>query len=144
MLISSVNFASLIGGVISGLLMRSVPYWHLLLIALVSHTVGFVLYCLSYQGWLMMIARLLSGYFVGAIVTLSFGYCTVSSEAYVKVRSDLGKQTDEKSSFRIRNYLFSALSLSHGVGVVISAGKFSINTEGEGIELYAFYSMRLD
>ena len=124
MLISATNFASLIGGIVSGFLVKSVPYWYLLLIALASHTVGFVLYCLSHQGWLMLISRLLSGFFVGSIVTLSFSYCTVSSEAYIKVKNDLGKKTEEKSSFQLRNYLFSALSFSHGAGVIISAGKF--------------------
>ena len=72
----------------------------------------------------MMISRLLSGYFVGSSVASSYSYCTISSEAYVKLKNDLGKRTDEKSSFLLRNYLFSALSLAHGTGVIISAGKF--------------------
>ena len=56
----------------------------------------------------MMISRLLTGYFVGAIITLSFTYCAVSSEVYVKVKNDLGKQMDDKSPFRLRDYLYSA------------------------------------
>ena len=124
MLISATNFGTLIGGFATGFLVRSVPYWYLFLVTLVSHTISYVLYSLSYQGWLMMISRLLSGVSVGAIITLTFGYCTTSSQAYIEVKKDLGKPTDDKSSFRLRNYLFSALSFGQGVGFVIAAGKF--------------------
>ena len=125
MLIAATNFGGLIGGLGSGFLVRSVPYWYLFLITLVCHRVGFVLYCLSHHGWLMMISRLISGYFIGSIITLTFSYCTVSSEPYAKVKNDLGEQTDENLTFRIRNYLFSAKSFGHGAGVIIAAGKFS-------------------
>ena len=124
MLISTTNLGTLVGGIAYGFLVRSVPYWHLFLVTLVSHTFGYVLYSLSYQGWLMMISRFLSGFSIGAIITLTFGYCTTSSQAYIEVKNDLGKQTDDKSSFQLRNYLFSALSFGQGAGFLIAAGKF--------------------
>ena len=120
MLLSATNFGAVIGGITSGFLVRSVPYWYLWASALVFHTVAFIIHCLSYQGWLIMISRLLAGYFVGAITTLSFAYFTMSSEAYVKVKKDLG---EEKASFRVRNYLFSTISIGFSAGLIIASGK---------------------
>ena len=122
-LISALNVGGAIGGIASGSLVRFVPYWYLFLTALISHTVAFVIYCLSYQGWLMLISRILSGYFDGAIITLAFSYCTSSSEDYVKLRKDLGKKTNKKSSVELRNLLYGIVSFGYTFGIIISAGK---------------------
>ena len=126
-LISALNVGGAVGGIASGLLGRCVPYWYLFLTALISHTVAFVIYCLSYQGWLMMISRILSGYFDGAIITLAFNYCTRSSEEYVQLRKELGKKTDEKSSIQLRNLLFAVVSFGYTFGIMLSAGEFLVN-----------------
>ena len=122
-LVSATNVGAMIGGIVSGFFSRSIPYWYLWAIALIFNTLAFIVHCLSYQGWLIMISRLLSGYFVGAIITLSFSYYTMSSEAYIKVKKELGKAADEKASFRLRNYLFSTMGIGYSVGFIIGSSK---------------------
>ena len=71
----------------------------------------------------MMISRVLSGYFDGAIITLAFNYLTRSSEEYIQLRKELGKKTDEKSSVQLRNLLYAITSFGYTFGIIISAGK---------------------
>jgi len=117
-----VYFGAAIGGIISGFLTRSIPYWYLWMISLVSHTVGYVIYCVAYQGWLIMVSRLMSGYFVGAVITLAFNYNTSSSETYTEIKRELGMEVGEKDAYRLRNQLYAFVSIGYSIGLVIGSG----------------------
>ena len=128
----------MVGGITSGFLVRSVPYWFLLATALAFNIIAFIIYSLTYQGWLLIISRLLTGCFLGAILTLAFSYFTMSSQAYYKVKKELGKEIDEKSAFKLRNYLFATMSVSQTAGLLIGSGKY--DTLFDSIIQNAFWS----
>ena len=123
LVLSATHLGAMIGGITSGFLVRSVPYWYLWAVPLTFNTIAFAIYSLSNQGWLIMISRLLTGYFLGANLTLGFSYLTTSSQAYRVVKKELGKEMDEKAVIRLRDYLFSAMNVGYSSGVLISSGE---------------------
>ena len=118
LLISATNVGTIIGGLVCGFLVRIVPYWYLWAVSLVAHTISYVMYCVVHQGWLMMISRLLAGYFAGAILTLGFSYFTDTSVLYVEELT--GAKTESE---RVRNYLFATFSFSMNLGFLLGPGK---------------------
>ncbi len=106
----------------SGVLVGYVPYWYLWAIAFVTHILGYIMYCVVSQGWLIMISRLLAGYILGSLVTLSFAYFSSSSEEYVETQKKLGIKTDEKSVEKARNMLFTASAFGYSAGFIIGPG----------------------
>ena len=122
LLISATNVGTIIGGLVCGFLVRIVPYWYLWAVSLVAHTISYVMYCVVHQGWLMMISRLLAGYFAGAILTLGFSYFTDTSVLYVEElnRMRMGAKTESE---RVRNYLFATFSFSINLGFILGPGK---------------------
>ena len=122
LLISGTNVGTIIGGLVCGFLMRIVPYWYLWAVSLVAHTISYVMYCVVHQGWLMMISRLLAGYFAGATLTLGFSYFTDTSVLYVEElnRMRTGAKTESE---RVRNYLFATFSVSMNLGFILGPGK---------------------
>ncbi len=112
----------MIGGLVSGFLVETIPYWYLWVIALTTHTLGYIIYSLASQGWLIMISRLLAGYFLGAVITLSFSYFASSSAKYVERQSELGIKTKENSKERLKNYSFTVLMFGYSTGFILGPG----------------------
>ena len=122
----------MIGGFLSGILVGYVPYWYLWAIAIVTHILGYIIYCVTTQSWLIMISRLLAGYILGAIVTLCFAYFSSSSEEYVEAQKKCGIKTDENSVQRARNIRFVTFAFGYSSGFIIGPGEhtrsYSLNT----------------
>lgn len=114
----------MIGGLVSGFLIGTIPYWYLWNIALVFHVVGYVIYSVAYQDWLIMISRLLAGYFLGAFMTLSFSYFAKSSETYIETHRKLGNETNENSIEKVKNFGFTIISLGNSAGFVIAGSTY--------------------
>lgn len=100
--------------------MKFFPYWHLVLFSLVLHTIGYVLYAISNEGWLIMISKLLSGYFIGAELTLALSYFAESSIDYQAMMKELGKTVE--SSEAIRNNLFALHNVGVNIGYFLGPG----------------------
>ncbi len=121
-LIAGFEFGGMVGGFLSGILVGYVPYWYLWAIAIVTHILGYIIYCVTTQGWLIMISRLLSGYILGAIVTLCFAYFTSSSEEYVEAQKKCGIKTDENSVQKAKNMRFVTFAFGYSSGFIIGPG----------------------
>jgi len=48
----------------TGLLVNIIPFWYGVLICLLTHIVGFLVYGLATAAWMIILARLLGGMFV--------------------------------------------------------------------------------
>ena len=114
----------MIGGFASGCLVKFIPYWHLVLFSLVLHTIGYILYAISNEGWLIMTSKLLSGYFIGAELTLALSYFAESSIDYKAAMKEIGKTVE--SSATVRNRLFAWHNIGVNVGYFLGPGNDSL------------------
>lgn len=121
------NIGALIGAVGTGLLIKYIPYWHLILLTLLTHTVGYILYALSEKGWIIMISKILSGIYIGGEMTLALSYFAETSTEYENIAINLGKKSKHGA---IRRKLFAWHNVGVGIGYII----------GPGIVKYVVYS----
>ncbi len=116
------EFGAIVGGLVCGFLVETIPHWYLWIIALVTHIIGYIIYSLASQGWLIIISRLLAGYFLGAIITLYFSYFASSSLTYVETQRKLGIETNENSKEKLKNLGFTLMSFGYTTGFVLGSG----------------------
>ena len=116
------NVGAIIGSLMGGLLLKWVPYWHLVLSSLGLHTLGYILYAVATSGWLVMLSKLLSGVFIGAEMTLALAYFGESQQAYTAAVKQLGKK--EGGAGRVKHTLFALHSVGVNVGYVFGPGMF--------------------
>ena len=108
------------GSISGGILLKWVPYWHMLLTSLFLHSLGYVLYAVATTGWLIMISKLLSGVFIGAEMTLALAYFGESNAAYRTALKEQGK--NENKATRVKHKLFALHSVGVNVGYIFGPG----------------------
>ena len=118
------NVGALIGAILCGFLVKFIPYWHLILLSLLAHTIGYVTYAVTYEGWLIMVSKVLSGFFIGAEMALALSYFAESSMEYEDLLRKLGKRTSGTS---FRNSLFAVHNIGVNIGYIFGPGKFIIS-----------------
>ena len=108
-----------------GLLFNLVPTWYLFLVSTLCHTLGYLLYALVTNGWMMILARGLAGAQMGSVDSIAFAYYSISFEKYTENLKTLGR-FEEKKSAKVKGYLFSSSTIGYtfgfglGVGMVFS------------------------
>ena len=120
LVISIFNIGALVGAILCGFLVKCVPYWHLILFSLFTHTVGYILYAITYIGWLIIVSKFLSGFFIGAELTLALSYFAASSLEYEKLRSEMGQKVESGSP--LRNMLFALHNIGINIGYIFGPG----------------------
>ena len=113
------HFGAAVGAVLAGFLIKLLPYWHLVFVGLVLHTVSYVIYAVTWTAWLIVLSKLLSGIFIGWAMTLTFAYYGTSYEDYHAALKELGKE-DEKR--RVKDRLFALDSVSFNIGYLLCQG----------------------
>ena len=117
------NFGSVFGAVGSGFLVKFLPYWYLFIVSLIAHITGYVIYAVTYEGWLIMISKFMSGLFLGAQWALSISYTAKSAEEYVALLEEGGVAVNENSVEKIKRYIFSSHTAGVAIGFVVGPGK---------------------
>jgi MFS family permease len=92
----------------------------------VLHTVGYIVYAVSTEGWLIMTSKLLSGFFIGAELTLALSYFAESSIDYQAAMKELGKPVE--SSEAVRNNLFALHNIGVNIGYFLGPGNTALLT----------------
>lgn len=115
---------ALFGAVGSGLLIKYIPYWHLILLNLVSHTLGYILYATSYSGWAIMLSKFLSGIYIGGEMTLALSYFAESSPKYNNILLQL--YGTENDNGKTRRKLFAWHNVGVGIGYILGPGTYLI------------------
>ena len=115
------NVGAVLGSLMGGLLLRWVPYWHLLIASLSLHTLGYILYAMATTGWLVMLSKLLSGVFIGAEMTLALAYFGESNSAYRAALKETGR--GEGGANHVKHTLFALHSVGVNVGYVFGPGR---------------------
>ena len=126
----SLTYVALFGGytlsaVAVGLLFNLIPTWYLFLVSTLCHTLGYLLYALATNDWMMILARGLAGLQLGAVEALSFSYYSVSFEKYTNNLKIIGKFDKEKTT-KYKGYLFSSYgTFGYAMGFVFAIGKLT-------------------
>jgi MFS family permease len=107
-----------ISAVGAGLLFNHVPTWYLFMFSTLSHILGYLLYALATNGWMMIMAHGLAGLQMGASTSLVFAYCSVSFEKYTENLKILGK-CEKKKAERVKGYVFSLFIVGNSLGFAI-------------------------
>ena len=119
--ITAINIGKLVGALLSGFLVKILPFWPVTFGALFLHTTGYLLYALATEGWMMIIARLMTGAFLGAEFTLAPAYFGKTYDKYLTALKDLGEK--ENSRFKAKDTLNAVHAISLAIGTAIGIGK---------------------
>ncbi len=124
LIIAFVYIGSVFGGFFSAFLIKFIPYWYLFIFFISAHILGFVLYGVASQGWMLMLAMALVGVFTGSEVTLVFNYATDMSFMYVSAFKERGEtfECDTTKAVQIRNYLYATHTFGYSIGFIIGSG----------------------
>ena len=106
----------------NGLLFNLIPTWYLFLVAILSHTLGYLFYALCINGWMMLVARGLAGLSLGLSIAVTFAYFGVSSDKYAENLKILGK-FEEKKVARVKGFIFSIYNIGNTTGFGFGGGK---------------------
>lgn len=110
-----------ISGVVAGMLTNWIPYCYLFFFSSLAHVIGYMLYALATNGWVMILGRLLAGISMGSVTTLAFAYYGVSFEEYVDNLKIL-EEYEEKRATRIKGFVFCLYTVGKTVGQTVGAG----------------------
>ena len=109
---------------LSGLLVRCIPYRYLYGVSLLAHVVGYTVSAITYEDWLVVISMFLTGFFTGIGITLTFSYATESSVEYVELMRKRKETVEEGTVQRVKSYLFSLQSIGLLFGNLLGTGKW--------------------
>ena len=120
-IITIFNFGALIGAIGTGIGVKVIPFWYMIMTILVCHTAGYILYALSYEKSIIIISKFLSGIFIGGEMTLSLSYFAISAEEYNKILKEL----ENKTKPNIAQALFAWHNIGVGIGYILGPGEFN-------------------
>ena len=114
--ISVKNIGGFLGGTAGVIFTTFLPYWFSFMISVACHTLGFLLYAVVTQGWMLIVGRLLVGIFTGLHRSLTFAYFAVTYEYYLR------EYKESKQYCRVKDLLFALYTVSKSLGSLIGAG----------------------
>ncbi|XP_064390114.1 uncharacterized protein LOC135338028 isoform X2 [Halichondria panicea] len=105
---------------LSGVLVRCVPFWYQYLAYTTALIAGSVLYGISNQSWVLVLSLITIGLYVGAEGSLANNYANKLSNQYVGALEKKGDTIgNEQEKVKIRNYLYTAHIFGQGIGFII-------------------------
>ena len=119
--ITAISIGQFVGALLAGFFVKVLPYWPVTFGALLLHTTGYLLYALATEGWMIILARLLSGAFIGAEFTLAPAYFSESYDEYLTALKELGEKETRK--FKAKDILNAAHAISMAIGTAIGTGE---------------------
>ena len=120
--ISALSIGQLLGAMMASIVSGRIPLWYSTMATLLCHIVGFVVYAMATSGWMIIVARLLSGMFIGIQVVLSLAYFGVSYLRYLEVLEPEERTKEEGKTTRVKDVLFALFAVSENVGNLIGPG----------------------
>ena len=120
--ISALSIGQLLGAMMASIVSDRIPLWYSTMATLLCHIVGFVVYAMATSGWMIIVARLLSGMFIGIQVVLSLAYFGVSYLRYLEVLEPEERTKEEGKTTRVKDTLFALYAVSENVGNLIGPG----------------------
>ena len=120
--VSSFFIGEFLGALIAGILSSKVPFWYSAMGALLFHTVGFVIYATAVNGWMIIVARILTGFFAGLQVVTILAYFGVSYQHYLDVIGTKERKKEEAKATRLKDQLFAFYMVTANAGILFGPG----------------------
>ena len=120
--ISAFSIGELLGAVIGGITTGRVPFWYSAMAALLCHILGFVIYATSMSGWMIYVARIISGMFVGLQIVVLFTYFGMSYQHYLELIGPEGRRREEAKTTRVKDLLFAFYAVAANFGYLFGPG----------------------
>ncbi len=123
--VGSLQLSSVIGGFLSAFLIRIIPYWYQYVFFICCNILGFLLYGVANEGWVLLLGVIIAGIYLGAEVSLGFSYATIMSTEYVQILRDKGEtfECEKTKAIKLRNYLYALHTVGYSIGSLIGTGE---------------------
>ena len=125
-MIALFSIGEVITAVLVGFTVKRIPYWHLLLVGIVMHTLSSLLYATAMNGWMMAVSELLSGAYGGVVETVAFAYIDARASSYerayaTKQQYELGDSKRLKKS-RIKQKGYAIITFTEAISYLAGPG----------------------
>ena len=120
--ISAFSIGQLLGAMTASIVSSRVPLWYSTMAGLLCHITGFAVYAMATSGWMMIVARILSGMLVGMQRVPSLAYFGVSYLHYLEVLEPEERTKEEGKTTRVKDTLFALYAVSENMGHLIGPG----------------------
>jgi len=120
--VSALSIGEFLGAVIGGITTGRVPFWYSAMGALLCHIAGFIMYAMSVSGWMIIVARILSGTYVGLQVVVSLTYFGMSYQHYLEVLGSDDRKHEEAKTTRVKDILFGLYVVAANFGALFGPG----------------------
>ena len=127
--ISAFSVGELLGAMTASIFSSRIPLWYNTMAALLCHITGFVVYATAKSGWMIILARLLSGIFIALQTVMSLTYFGVSYQHYLEVLGPEERTKEEGKTTRIKDTLFALYAFSANIGNLIGPGLMHVNMQ---------------
>ena len=127
--ISAFSIGELLGAMTASIFSSRIPLWYNTMAALLCHITGFVVYATATSGWMIILARLLSGIFIALQTVVSLTYFGVSYQHYLEVLEPEERTKEEGKATRVKDTLFALYAFSANIGNLIGPGLMHVNMQ---------------
>lgn len=113
---------------LAGYSTRIIPYWYILTTSILMQTFGYIIYAVASGGWMLLLARLLTGGYSGIIETISYSYVSEKEQDYREAYFQVHKQDSDKKNERLKlpnmkEKMFSLLTIVVAFAYLLGPGK---------------------
>ena len=126
--ISAFSIGEFLGAMTASIISSRVPLGYCAMAALLCHITGFVVYAMATSGWMIIVARVLAGTFIGMQTVLVLTYFGVSYQHYLEVLGLEERTKEEGKTTRVKDTLFALYSFSANMGSLIGPGLMHAHT----------------
>ena len=120
--ISAFSIGELLGAMTASIISSRVPLWYNTMVALLCHITGFMVYALATSGWMILLARILSGMYIGLQTVILLAYFSVSYQHYLEVLGPEERTKEEGKTTRVKDTLFALYCTAGNMGALIGPG----------------------
>ena len=120
--ISAFSIGELLGAMTASVVSSRIPLWYNTMAALLCHITGFVVYATATSGWMIVLARILSGAYIGLLTVILLAYFGVSYQHYLEVLGPEGRTKEEGKTTRVKDTLFALYCAAGNMGTLIGPG----------------------
>ncbi len=103
-----------------------IPYWCILMIGVLAHTLGYLIYSFSTSGGMILLSRLLTGAYGGIIETIAYSYISERElnyeDAYNGVYKDTVSKEIKSKPLKIKERTYAVLTVVITLSYIIGPG----------------------
>ena len=120
--ISAFSIGEFLGAMTASIISGRVSLWYNTMAGLLCYITGFVVYATATSGWMIVLARILSGAYVGLQTVILLAYFGMSYQHYLEVLGPEERTKEEGKTTRVKDTLFALYCTAGNMGALIGPG----------------------